>query len=68
MQLDSMPTSSTTFTFSANKITGGITPWKPTSTDPIGAGHFQFSIADGMIGKIALIILLLLANINQIVF
>ncbi|MEY0571419.1 AsmA family protein, partial [Providencia huaxiensis] len=42
---------STTFTFSANKITGGITPWKPTSTDPIGAGHFQFSIADGMIGK-----------------
>ena len=51
MQLDSMPTSSTTFTFSANKITGGITPWKPTSTDPIGAGHFQFSIADGMIGK-----------------
>lgn len=33
--------------FSAEKITGGITPWKPTADDFIGAGHFQFSIAKG---------------------
>ncbi|WP_286139104.1 MULTISPECIES: hypothetical protein [unclassified Shigella] len=28
------------FSFDAKKITGGITPWLPTSTDLIGAGHF----------------------------
>ncbi|MDL5167362.1 AsmA family protein [Proteus faecis] len=41
----------TDFSFDAKKITGGITPWIPTSTDLIGAGHFQFSIADGMINN-----------------
>lgn len=39
------------FSFDAEKITGGITPWIPTSTDLIGAGHFQFSIASGMINN-----------------
>ncbi|MCT6518661.1 AsmA family protein [Proteus vulgaris] len=39
------------FSFDAKKITGGITPWLPTSTDLIGAGHFQFSIASGMINN-----------------
>lgn len=39
------------FSFDAKKITGGITPWLPTSTDFIGAGHFQFSIASGMINN-----------------
>ncbi|MER1937409.1 AsmA family protein, partial [Proteus terrae] len=39
------------FSFDAKKVTGGITPWIPTSTDLIGAGHFQFSIANGMINN-----------------
>lgn len=38
-------------TFNAEKITGGITPWKPTPNDFIGAGHFQFSIAEGSINN-----------------
>ncbi|MGO2105270.1 MAG: AsmA family protein [Proteus vulgaris] len=41
----------TNFSFEAQKVTGGITPWVPTSTDFIGAGHFQFSIANGMINN-----------------
>ena len=39
------------FDFTAEKITGGITPWKPTPTDILGAGHFQFSIAEGTINN-----------------
>ncbi|OAT51038.1 putative exported protein [Proteus hauseri ATCC 700826] len=37
--------------FTAEKITGGIAPWKPTSTDTLGSGHFQFSIAEGTINN-----------------
>ncbi|WP_066749397.1 AsmA family protein [Proteus myxofaciens] len=36
-------------TFSAEKITGGITPWQPTAENSFGSGHFQFSIANGHI-------------------
>ncbi|SUC24199.1 AsmA family [Proteus vulgaris] len=39
------------FSFEAKKVTGGITPWAPTSEDFIGAGHFQFSIANGTINN-----------------
>ena len=53
LQFKNMALSNNTvdITFNADKITGGITPWKPTLNDVIGAGHFQFSIAEGSINN-----------------
>lgn len=53
LQFKNMALSSekTDFSFDAKKVTGGITPWNPTPTDLIGAGHFQFSITNGMINN-----------------
>lgn len=53
LQFKNMALSSTKsdFSFTAEKITGGITPWYPTPTDTFGSGHFQFSVAQGTINN-----------------